>query len=821
MMLERFRRKTTLLRFVLSFALAIVAGLSIGSSANGAQGDAGNLDLREALVVTPANLTRQEEKAIALFLDEVEKRTQIRLPRATEFPGPSGKPVIAIGPARSLKSFAGALASRLSANSSQAPEGYRIRVENAENRAVVLVIGNDSRGMLFGVGRLLRSVRMLPGRISLSRDLQVESAPTTPLRGHQLGYRPKTNSYDGWTVAMWEQYIRDLVVFGANAIEIMPPRTDDDADSPHFPLPQLRMMQEMSRLADDYGIDVWIWYPALDEDYSKAATVQFALDEWGAVFKSLPRIDAVFVPGGDPGRTKPEFLMTLLEKQTRVLNQYHPKAQMWLSPQGFNRDWMEEFYGLLRTQQPTWLKGVVHGPQVRVSLPELRAQVPKSYPIRRYPDITHTRQSQYPVPSWDTAYAVTEGREPINPRPLQQANIFRRYRDETIGFITYSEGCNDDVNKVIWSGLGWDAEARVIDLLREYSRYFIGERYTDDFAQALLGLERNWQGPLLTNGQVYSTLAQFQGMERSATPADLLNWRFQQGLYRAYYDAYTRSRLIYEMGLEERALGVVRAAVASGSLTAMTEAERILDQAVTLPVSRDWRARVFELAEALFQSVRMQLSVVRYKAIAVGRGANLDTIDFPLNNRLWLRLRFDEIRKLPDEPARMKGLGEIAGWNDPGPGGFYDDLGDAALQPHLVGGEGDATDPSFLRSALTGFAYQPEWPRSWWAHAESLNDAPLRMRYSNLDSTAEYKLKVVYAGDSRSTRIRLVAGSDIEIHPLIAKQFPVRPVEFDIPRRATEKGELDLTWTREQGLGGNGRGCQVAEVWLIKKRPAL
>ena len=43
------------------------------------------------------------------------------------------------------------------------------------------------------------------------------------------------------------------------------------------------------------------------------------------------------------------------------------------------------------------------------------------------------------------------------------------------------------------------------------------------------------------------------------------------------------------------------------------------------------------------------------------------------------------------------------------------------------------------------------------------------------------------------------------------------PVEFDIPREATRNGELNLTWTREPGQGGNGRGCQVSEIWLIKK----
>ena len=99
----------------------------------------------------------------------------------------------------------------------------------------------------------------------------------------------------------------------------------------------MEMMIEMSRIANEYGLDVSIWYPAMDSDYSDPATVEFALKEWGEVFRQLPRIDAIFVPGGDPGHTQPKYLMALLEKQTANLHRYHPKAQMWVSPQGFNK----------------------------------------------------------------------------------------------------------------------------------------------------------------------------------------------------------------------------------------------------------------------------------------------------------------------------------------------------------------------------------------------------------------------------------------------------------------------------------------------------
>jgi hypothetical protein len=387
----------------------------------------------------------------------------------------------------------------------------------------------------------------------------------------------------------------------------------------------------------------------------------------------------------------------------------------------------------------------------------------------------------------------------------------------TIGFLTYSEGCNDDVNKIVWSALGWDPDANVSDILRQYSRYFISDRFADGFAQGLLALERNWAGPLLTNSGVDSTLQQFQEMERAATPSERANWRFQQALYRAYYDAYTRKRLQYETQLEADAMGKLRQARKVGATVAMDEAEHILDRGSTPQVATDLRARIFELAEALFQIIRMQLSVPRYQAISVDRGANLDTLDVPLNNRMWLKERFAELRKTSVESQRLRGIEQILNWTDPGPGGFYDDLGNPTRQPHLVQEPGLLKDPGFLEHALVGFGPRGNNRTSWWDHAETLYDTPLRMRYPGLDRHAEYKIRVVYAGDSPRKKIRLAAGDNIEIHPYMEKPVPFRPIEFDIPQRATASGELLLTWTVEPGQGGNGRGNQVAEVLLIRK----
>jgi len=792
--------------------LSLLIGLFLALSAPAAAGD---LDLTRAVVVTTPNLSGPAAKASVMLVEEVEARSMVRWARAGKWPA-AGSPVVVVGPADEVRKLLDKRGVHLSVPAGPARrEGYQIGVVPAGANPIVWVAGNDPRGVLFGVGRLLRELRLGRNAVTLHSDFKEESAPTTSLRGHQIGYRAKTNSYDAWTVAMWEQYIRDLAVFGCNAVELIPPRSDDDADSPLFPLPPLRMMTEVSRIADEYGLDVWVWYPAMDRDYADPQTVEFALKEWGEVFQALPRVDAVFVPGGDPGHTRPKVLFDLLEKQAANLKKHHPKAQMWMSPQSFAGAWMEEFYDLVR-HDPSWLAGVVYGPQTRVPLPKFRAGLPKKIPIRDYPDITHSLRCQYPVPEWDVAYARTEGREVSNPRPVQTARMFHYGRASTVGFITYSEGCHDDVNKLVWSALGWDERADVKEVLRQYGRYFIGRALGDRFADGLLALEKNWEGAVLDNAGIDETLRLFQAMEREAGPREKLNWRYQQALYRAYYDAYVRARLKHETAALNAAVAKLREAKTIGAGKAIAEAEAILDMAVKEKPAPELRARMDVLAEALFQSIRAQLSVRKYHGMS-GRGNSLDTADVPLTDAAWLRAEIADAKKLPDEAARVARLDAALNRTDPGPGGFYDDFGDPKQQPHLVRTTDWEKDPGFDVSPQTAFTGRGgSSPRAWWHFAETHYETPLRAKYDNLDPAAFYRVRVVYGGQE-GRKVRLTASDNHEVHAWLSKQF--EPVEFDIPAAATAGGKLELTWTPEPGAGGPGRGCQVCEVWVLK-RPA-
>ena len=778
------------------------------------------LDLKGAVLLPSDGVG---PKLAALHLLEIEGAVRYyphlgRLwgPTVQEWPEAKGRPVIALGTAREGLAWSGPFEERLKAERGPiGPEGYRIVTD--PKIPGVAIVGNDPRGVFFGVGRLLRELRHEGARVLLPADFHASTAPKVKLRGHQLGYRAKTNSYDGWDRSDWMRYIRELAVFGANAIELVPPRTDDDLDSPHFPLPPATMLTEMSQICAIYDLDVWLWFPVMDPVDTDPSKTEPLLKEWDEVFRKMKRLDAVFVPGGDPGQIPPKALFGFLEKAAEVLHKSHPKAAIWVSPQGFDASKMEEFLALVK-QDPKWLHGVVFGPQVRMPLAELRQALPSRYPIRGYPDITHSRQCQHPVPDWDLAFACTEGREAINPRPRAEAELCRAYQADAVGFITYSEGCNDDVNKAVWSAFAWDPDADLAEVLRQYGRYFLGAKHADSFAQALLGLEQNWSGPLLTNGSVETTLRQLQDVERAADPVLRRNWRFQQALYRGYYDASLRDRLIHETALQSRALEALRSAPKVGSRAALRRASALLESSPGEPVSLDRRARVFELGEALFQSIKMQLHVEKYQAIAAERGANLDTIDAPLNDRVWLDRAFTQIRSMAAEPDRLRALDALVNRADPGPGGFYDAPGDPSNSPHLVRAPSTTADPLFVRAPFHGFALRDDWPMNWRRYIQAFYDAPLRFSYDGLDPRARYKVRVVYAGDSPKAGMRLEADG-LEVHPLLPKPDPVRPVEFPLPAASTRDGRLTLTFTGTPGRGGNGRGCQVAELWIVKAAP--
>ena len=205
----------------------------------------------------------------------------------------------------------------------------------------------------------------------------------------------------------------------------------------------------------------------------------------------------------------------------------------------------------------------------------------------------------------------------------------------------------------------------------------MGEEIADEFAQGLLALETNWQGPLSTNASVDEDAQTIPGpasVRRSAAS------RRTGGSSRRSIDPPTTATSGRGWWPKPRSSKRPTRHSAGRKIRdrcqTIASVVSILDSSARLRFDQQiLNGRIHNLAEDLFVSIRMQLSVPLYDAIAVDRGANLDTLDVPLNDRLWLRDQLERIRLLGNEEDRLRAIEAIVHRTDPGPYGFYDDLG--------------------------------------------------------------------------------------------------------------------------------------------------
>lgn len=804
-------------------AAAALAGLlALHSLAAGVR--AGDLlDLSGATILSPPDAPPLERRAAHVLREEIEERTGLRLPIAHRWPH-TGGPVLAMGTSQELAALHESLAF-LRERPSPGPEGYTL-VARGGTSPVAVVAGADSRGVLYGAGRLLRKATWSPGRLTVP-ELHLSTAPWSRLRGVQLGNRNMSNTYDAWSAEHWDQYIRELALFGANAIELIPPfLADYPTDRSQRVLPPDEMMPLIVEAIDSYGMDVWLWYANLDatgdahpgdEELADPEVVRKLLEQRARVFAGMKRLDALFVPGGDPGGLSPAGLFPWLGKLAPVLHQHHPNARTWVSDQFAQADDAgHETYLRHLNRRPAWLGGAVIGPAGRTSFAEMRERVEWPIPIRRYPDITHAMACQYPVPSYDRALALTLGREPPLPRPRAFKHIHNLYDEHALGAVVYSEGVNDDVNKFVWLDQEWDPETLVVETLRDYARVFIDPGLSEELAQGLLALEENLNGVLAENTQVETTLGQWQALEARVTSPALPRWRFQMGLFRAHYDALVKRRLVQDRHREYAAREALRRARDDGALPALDRARSLLGSPSLEAIGGGLEARCRELADRLRDSIGIQLSVERHGAVRQDRGAILDALDTPLNDAPWLLDRMKDVRELGDEAARLEAIEGLLNRANPGPGGLYDDYGSEASLRRVVAPIRDWTeDPRALHSVQRRFEFGGRWrhegrptPLAWLSLLSTLFDEPLSVRYGDLDPEASYRVRVVH-GRSRPLP-RLEADGHL-IYDL--GEAPDEPVlEHPVPVEATRDGEVILTWVPNL----RSRKTTVAEVWLLK-----
>lgn len=772
-------------------------------------------------------MEEKDQIALNFFIREIEEKTGILLNRVK--PEDNGPETIVFCREERKTELPELVRERLETMAGIREEGYQICVA----ASVICVLGCDARGLLYGAGRLLRNMYLKQGIVGILdsfRDISV--TPDNVMRGHQLAYRDKQNTHPAWKIDNFERYIRDLVIFGANSIEILPPRTDDNLYSSHFLEDPMEMMRKLSKIIHSLGLLVSVWYPYLSETI-EGEVFDREMRERDAVFGTVPYVDELLIPAGDPGELRPREMFQASKATASVLHKYHPDAKIWIAPQVFAPDetWYTEFYQEIENE-PEWLYGVCFGPWEKDTVEEMYEKLPNLYKnrIRHYPDISHNINSQFEIPDWDRAFSCTSGRESYNARPYAMKVIHDKHKKYVMGSITYSEGIHDDFNKMHWGNLDFINDVPVEESVRDYIRYFISPDYVDELTGIFLKLEDNWKGAITENqniDELYYTMMQFSHMAGEEVRN---NYRYQMLLLRIIGDFQIKKRRIYDLSLEQGAYQILKTAGQSDSYTVMKQAAAMLLKSYTEPAGLKERYEMQRLADELYEKCRIQLTTSRHGGQATERGAWLDSLYTPINDAQWLLKSFERISKIKEEKIRLEEINRIAnrcGQNDMVSYYFFGDFKDFN---YVVKNRDWEDDPGMLRSPLmyhnsslialqnrTRGWYDEEPITEKWIHgARTLYGTPLEITIPDIDPNRKYKIAVTYQQILIHEHIdmKFWIGEEL-IHTAVDRKSENSGAwnptyEFDVPCRACQSGKLHLKWqTYRVEIP-----CVVSEIWL-------
>ena len=783
-------------------------------------------------VVVPSGLSRLEARAAEVFIEEIYHHTGITLKTApTVIPGVEN---VVILTEKRLFALYPELAEKLQYLEAPGPEGFRLLFDPSYNMQLsIFVIGADERGAFYGMGKLLRMLRLQEGVIGADIDFTgLSSTPRYSMRGHQLGYRDKQNTLPCWSLAQFDRYIRELALFGSNCIELLPPRTDDNLFSREMPVDPFDMMVGIADIVASYGLDLWLWYPNMVKDIYDPLCLEAELRERDQVFSALKDVKGILVPAGDPGELEPVDLFEFTAKCATILFRYHPHAKVMLAPQSFSPEegWYHAFYKEV-AKEPSWLYGVSFAPWEQDTIQEMTRKLPAAYRgrIRHYPDITHNLGCQFAMPNWDRAFGLIEGRECSNPRPRAMKYIHNYHAPYCIGSITYSEGIHDDINKFIWGQQDWDSSQTAEATVREYVRLLINADLEDELTRLIFLMEQSWDSPapIAENEYVEQAWLLVTTIDEKAPAATRGNWRYQMIKLRALGDFYIQRKQRYDDRLEQKARAALEKAPDTGTEAAIREAFGWLDRGLFEACDPSLRTRLLRLSDDMNKSCGIKLTTHHHGGQSWRRGAWLDRIDFPLNDCIYLRNRMKHILRLTGEEERRTAIRRMLDRTLPGPGGIYVDVGSPESRSMIQRAHVWTEDPGMLETANFTVDTRTEdrivtWQNTWREAAipkelltcvQTFYDTPITLTIPGITPKAAYRLRVAYCARVGETPVRLTAGNGTVIHETITvRDENAFWQDYTIPPDCCDRnGCLTLTWQP----WGRIRGAAIHELFLI------
>jgi len=387
-------------------------------------------------------------------------------------------------------------------------EGFRI----ADGKdGVIRIIGNDQRGVLYGVGKFLRTSRY--GRVGFTPgSWRGTSVPEKSVRGMYFATH-FGNYYHTAPVEEVERYIEDLALWGVNCFVVWYDMHHfqgvDDPEAVAFRKRLKRFMQAAGRLGVGAGL------------------VVIGNEAYGDSPKELRA-----APGGGRGGYYPvavcpnkpggmEYILKILGDHLDWSRDLKPEY-VWIWPydqggcgcatcqpwgsNGFLKC-AKKISGMARKKLPgvkiilsTWMLDkaewqgldrdlMANSDWADMILSEYpRGPAPGKLPMVGFPEI-----SMHGTFPWG-GFGAT-------PLPKRCRNQWRGKKDKLEGGFPYSEGIYEDITKVVCAGLYWNAKTPIEEILTEYIAYEYSPGAIAAVLKVITTLESNhhmrwWPGEL-------------------------------------------------------------------------------------------------------------------------------------------------------------------------------------------------------------------------------------------------------------------------------------------------------------------------------------
>ena len=449
---------------------------------------------------------------------------------------------------------------RLTLDRTLAAESFAVR--NCAGGALELA-GGDERGLLYGVGWLLRALAADGAwRLPAWRGTQV---PTATCRGLYAAHN-FNNWYHAAPLADLTRYLEDLALWGCNTLvcnfaspELAAP-LDDAARE------RLARYHAMIRAADALGMRVGLLlcancscppgppaaratrFPDADPprrgwDDSFVCPSHPAgrrhLTDWFRhsleLFAGLPLQSVVSFPydAGGCGCAQcwpwgARGYLAISRELSRLAKERFPRCQFILGCWCFDvRDESDgEFAGLAQElrRDRSWVDALMVDAHETFPAYPLEHGVPGGLPMISFPEIT--MWGRYP---W--------GGSGANPYPGQLAANWQRAGHLLAGGLPYSEGCFTDLNQVCCLRWFWDRATTADDSVRQYAAWHFHPTVAADVAAAVRLLEADLNSAQLTRARAEAALALLSAADCRLPPAVRASWRWRVLYLRAVIDA--------------------------------------------------------------------------------------------------------------------------------------------------------------------------------------------------------------------------------------------------------------------------------------------